>query len=155
MYDYCLFDASSSALGLFLPCISCSCTKRAAVSCRGVNPPASARQPASQAVAHRQRHPLPQRRVPRPPTEFPEPGTPPLACNPAQMACPIRARGRGGPILTLLANLLIETRPLSEHRCRRYGNFFSSAGNVSMKTWPTMARLRGSTLSKVSPGVCQ
>ncbi len=78
----------------------------------------------------------------------------PLACNPAENACPSERVG-GNPVLTLLANLLIETRPLSERRCRRYGNFFSSAGSVSMKTWPTMARLRGSTLSKVSPGVCQ
>ena len=57
-----------------------------------------------------------------------------------------RSDVRGGTVM-------IGTWPL--RRCCRYGNFFSSAGNVSMKTWPTMARLRGSTLSKVSPGVCQ
>ena len=38
---------------------------------------------------------------------------------------------------------------------RAQWNFFSNSGNVSMKTWPTIARLRGSTFSSVSSVVCQ
>src|SRR6266481_527886 len=63
-HDHRPADPPSSTLGLSRSRIYSNCTKRSAVSCRGVDPLASARQPVSQAAAHRHRRPLPQQRVP-------------------------------------------------------------------------------------------
>src|SRR6266550_4961534 len=133
----------SSALGLSRSRIYSNCTKRSAVSCRGVGPLALARQPASQVVAHRQRHPLPQPRVPRQLTE----------CPGATAAGWLWLREAGPPMGKISERRVTRYQPTPQEKAqrKRVSGFVLANPEKSKKRLPSASRSsRGCASSKPS-----